>query len=615
MLLFLEIHRNYTKHLICEFLVNRQIFTGFRAKMREILLLVIATVAVVSGVDEWWHSAIIYQIYPRSFKDSNGDGVGDINGITSKLPYLKDIGVDAIWLSPIFLSPMLDFGYDITDYKKIAPEYGTMEDFNRLMAEAKKLGLRVVLDYVINHTSNESEWFIKSTQRDPNYADYYIWAHGKPDPKNPDYLGPPNNWVSVFRKSAWEYNVQRGQYYLHQFAVGQPDLNFRNAKVVEEMKDVLRFWLDKGVSGIRIDAINHLYEVDPANYDGHYPDEPLSGAPGATPEDYNYLNHIYTKDQNETYNIVYDLKVVLDQYTEKQNDSKIILTEAYADLPKIMRYYGDKNHNGSVPFNFFYLTELNNKSNARDMKMTIDKWMTHMPTGKVANWVNGNHDQSRLASKFGIDRVDVMNMLALVLPGITITYQGEEIGMTDGHVSWKDTKDPQACNTEDPINYWKSSRDPARTPFHWDASANAGFSTASATWLPVADNYQTVNVAVEKAAAKSHYKFYKELVAVKRLPAVRSGDLEVRAICENVLTVARFLPGHPVVVGVINLYDAEIPVDLSDLHLLPRDLQVEASGTYCKLEKGDKIQKGRVTMSPHCALVLSSSQNCCSAPK
>ncbi|XP_035457133.2 maltase A3 [Spodoptera frugiperda] len=583
--------------------------------MRKILLLVIATAAAVSGVDEWWHSAVIYQIYPRSFKDSNGDGIGDINGITSKLPYLKDIGVDAIWLSPIFLSPMFDFGYDITDYKKIAPEYGTMEDFNKLMAEAKKLGLRVVLDYVINHTSNDSEWFIKSTQRDPNYADYYIWAHGKPDPKNPDYLGPPNNWVSVFRKSAWEYNVQRGQYYLHQFAVGQPDLNFRNAKVVEEMKDVLRFWLEKGVSGIRIDAVNHLYEVDPANHDGHYPDEPLSGAPGATPEDYNYLNHIYTKDQNETYNIVYDLKVILDQYTEKQNDSKIMLTEAYADLPKIMRYYGDKNRNGSVPFNFFYMTELTNKSNARDIKMAIDKWMTHMPAGKVANWVNGNHDQSRLASKFGVDRVDVMNMLALILPGITITYQGEEIGMTDGHISWKDTKDPQACNTEDPVNYYKSSRDPARTPFHWDATANAGFSTGSSTWLPVADNYQTVNVAVEKAAAKSHFKFYKEVVAVKRLPAVRSGDLEVRALCENVIAVARYLPGHPVVVGVINLFDAEIPVDLNSIHLLPRDLQVEASGAYCKLEKGDKVQKGKVTMSPHCALVLSSTQNCCAAPK
>ncbi|KAH9634240.1 hypothetical protein HF086_012702 [Spodoptera exigua] len=458
--------------------------------MRKILLLVLATAAAVSGVDEWWRSAVIYQIYPRSFKDSNGDGIGDINGITSKLPYLKDTGVDAIWLSPIFLSPMFDFGYDITDYKKIAPEYGTMEDFDKLMAEAKKLGLRVILDYVINHTSNESEWFIKSAQNDPNYADYY---------------------VSVFRKSAWEYNTERGQYYLHQFAVAQPDLNFRNAKVVEEMKDVLRFWLDKGVSGIRIDAVNHLFEVDPANYDGHYPDEPLSGAAGATPEDYSYLNHIYTKDQNETYDIVYDLKVILDQYTEKQNDSKVMLTEAYADLPRIMRYYGDKNRNGS----------------------------------------NGNHDQSRLASKFGVDRVDIMNMLALILPGITVTYQGEELGMTDGHVSWEDTKDPQACNTEDPINYWKSSRDPARTPFHWDATANAGFSTASSTWLPVADNYKT---------------FYKEVVATKRLPAVRSGDLEVRALCDNVVAVAR-----------------------------------------------EKLQKGQVTMSPHCALVLSSSQNCCSA--
>uniref|UniRef100_A0A2A4JCN0 alpha-glucosidase n=1 Tax=Heliothis virescens TaxID=7102 RepID=A0A2A4JCN0_HELVI len=575
------------------------------------LLVVVAAAASVSCVDVWWESAVVYQIYPRSFKDSNGDGIGDLNGITQKLPYLKDTGIDAIWLSPMFLSPMYDFGYDIADYRKIAPEYGTMEDFDALMAAAKKLGIRVVLDYVPNHTSNESDWFVKSAQRDPNYADYYIWAHGKPDPKNPDYVGPPNNWISVFRKSAWEYNSVRGQYYLHQFVIGQPDLNYRSVKVREEMKDVLRFWLEKGVSGFRIDAVNMLYEVDPANFNGQYPDEPLSGTPGLSLDDYDYLSHIYTRDQNETYDLIYDWRAVLDEYTTKHNESKIMMTEAYTKLPRMMRYYGDKTRNGSIPFNFLYLGELHNKSNAREIKTVIDKWMAYMPAGKVANWVNGNHDQSRLASRFGTDRIDAMNMLALILPGITVTYQGEEIGMTDGFVSWKDTKDPQACNTDDPINYWKSSRDPARTPFHWDSNTSAGFSTNAVTWLPVADNYPSVNLAAQMSATKSHYKFYKDVVGVKRLPAVRSGDLDVRALCESVLAVARLLPGHPVVVGVINLSDKEIAVDLSSMRLLPQQLQVETSGTTCSLEKGTKVQKESVTMPGHCALVLTSVEKCC----
>ncbi|XP_047020609.1 maltase A1-like [Helicoverpa zea] len=580
--------------------------------MREFSLLVmVALAASVSCVDNWWKSAVVYQIYPRSFKDSNGDGIGDLNGITQKLSYLKDTGIDAIWLSPMFQSPMYDFGYDIADYRKIAPEYGTMEDFDALMAAAKKLGIRVILDYVPNHTSNESDWFVKSAQRDPNYADYYIWAHGKPDPKNPDYVGPPNNWVSVFRKSAWEYNSVRGQYYLHQFVIGQPDLNYRSAKVREEMKDVLRFWLEKGVSGFRIDAVNMLYEVDPSNFNGQYPDEPVSGAAGLTPEDYDYLSHIYTRDQNETYDLIYDWRAVLDEYTEKHNESKIMMTEAYTKLPRMMRYYGDQTRNGSIPFNFLYLGELNNQSSAREIKTVIDKWMAYMPAGKVANWVNGNHDQSRLASRFGTDRVDAMNMLALILPGISVTYQGEELGMTDGYVSWKDTKDPQACNTDDPVNYWKSSRDPARTPFHWDANTSAGFSTSSSTWLPVADNYNTVNLAAQMAAAKSHYKFYKDVVAVKRLPAVRSGDLDVRALCESVLAVARLLPGHPVVIGIMNLSDKEVPVDLSSMHLLPQQLQVETAGIKCSLEKGAKVSKENVTMPSHCALVLTSLQKCC----
>ena len=582
-----------------------------------LLLLVASTLAsslagvLASDSDglSWWRAARVYQIYPRSFMDSDGDGIGDLNDITSKLPYLSDLGADAIWLSPIFLSPMYDFGYDISDYRQIAPEYGTMGDFDNMMAEAKKLGIRVILDYVPNHTSNESEWFVKSARREPGYENYYVWADGVKDGNG--NLQPPNNWVSIFRKSAWEYNAVRGQYYLHQFVIGQPDLNYREPKVQQEMKDVLRFWLDKGVSGFRVDAINIMYEVDSKDYDGRYPDEPLSGNANAGPDDYEYLDHIYTKDLSETYDVVYDWRDVLNEYIEKQGEYKIMMTEAYTDLDLMIKYYGDGKRNGSIPFNFSFLQDVTNHSNARDIKTAIDKWMLYKPVDEPANWVNGNHDQSRLASRQGTDRVDAMNMLSLLLPGVSITYQGEEIGQTDGYVSWEDTKDPQACNTDDPINYWKKSRDPNRTPYQWDSSRNAGFSNASATWLPVADNYKTVNLAAQQQATKSHYKFYKDVAAVKKTAAVQEGDLDSRALSTSVLIVTRLLPGAPGVVGVVNLSDQEQTVDLSPLRLVPSQLQVVASGIDCKLEKGTKVDKSSIAVSAHCAIALETTTNCC----
>ncbi|KOB65652.1 Alpha amylase, partial [Operophtera brumata] len=611
------------------------------------------------------------------------------------------MGVDAIWLSTIYLSPMYDFGYDITDYRAIAPEYGTMEDFDELMVEAKRLGIRVVLDFVPNHTSNESEWFIKSARRDSGYEDYYIWANGTEDAQGARQ--PPNNWISIFRKSAWEFNAVRGQYYLHQFVIGQPDLNYRSAKVQQEMKDVLSFWLEKGVSGFRVDAINMMYEVDADNYGGLYPNEPLSGDATATPDDYDYLDHIYTRNLEETYDVVFSWRDLLEEFTQRDGESKVMMTEAYADLPLMIKYYGNAQNDGSVPFNFLFLEQLSSRATARDMKMTVDEWMTYMPDGKTANWVlRGTtvNDGSvpfnflfleQLSSratardmKMTVDewmtympdgktanwvlrgttvndgsvpfnflfleqlssratardmKMTVVEWMTYmpdgktanwVLRGTTVNdgsvpfnflfleqlsswatardmkmtvdeicllaslvgvqcasccFQGEELGMTDGQVSWEDTKDPQACNTDDPVNYWMKSRDPTRTPYHWDASANAGFSTNASTWLPVADNYLTVNLAAQMAATNSHYKFYKDVVAIKKSPAVSYGDLDTRAITENVLSVIRLMPNEPVVVALINLGDVAEAVDLSSAQLLPSALTVIATGVDCTLNK------------------------------
>lgn len=336
---------------------------------------------------DWWQTASFYQIYPRSFKDSNGDGIGDLNGITEKLTYLNEIGVQGFWLSPIFKSPMADFGYDISDFYNIQPEYGTMEDFDRLVARATELNLKVILDFVPNHSSDENEWFIKSAARDPEYEDFYVWHPGRPNPTDPSKPLPPNNWISVFRFSAWTWNEQRKEYYLHQFLFKQPDLNYRNPKVVEKMKSVLKFWLDRGVAGFRIDAVPHLFEVA-RNENGNFPDEPISGETN-DPNDWNYLKHIYTTNQNETLDMVYQWRALLDEYQlNNGGDTKIMMTEAYTSIETTMKYYTNGTVNGShIPFNFYIITDLSNSSNAYDFKRVTDIWMNNIPKGYSANWV------------------------------------------------------------------------------------------------------------------------------------------------------------------------------------------------------------------------------------
>jgi alpha-glucosidase len=336
---------------------------------------------------DWWKTAAFYQIYPRSYKDSNDDGIGDLNGITNMLPYVMDIGIKAFWLSPIFKSPMADFGYDISDFYKIQPEYGTMEDFELLLQRAKIFNLKVILDFVPNHSSNESDFFAKSVRREPGFENFYMWHPGKPNPVNGTRPLPPNNWVSMFRYSAWQWNDERKEYYYHAFLPQQPDLNYRNPKVVDEMKNVLRFWLDKGVDGFRIDAVPSLFEVS-ADSGGNYPDEPKSGNTD-DPNDPAYLNHIYTQDQTETIDMVYQWRAVMDEYQKLHGgDTRIIMTETYSPIDVVMQYYGNETVNGAhIPFNFQLIMNTHNDSNAADFKRVIDLWMDKMPKNRTPNWV------------------------------------------------------------------------------------------------------------------------------------------------------------------------------------------------------------------------------------
>lgn len=365
--------------------------------------------------DNWWRHEVFYQIYPRSFKDSNGDGIGDLKGITSKLPYFVETGITAIWLSPIYSSPMVDFGYDISDYRDIYPDYGTLDDFDELIATANQLGIKVILDFVPNHSSDKHEWFKKSAARVSGYEDFYVWEDGTEENGE---RKPPNNWVSVFSGSAWQWHEERKQFYLRQFTKGQPDLNYRNPAVLQAMDAVLTYWLKRGVSGFRIDAVNYVFE------DKQLRDEPLSGAT-SDPNSVDYLNHIYTRNQEENYGLIQHWRKLLDDYSEKYGGpARIMMTEGYAELPQVMEFYEDENgvQGANFPFNFDFITELNSESTAQDFVFTIQRWLIYMPPGHSANWVMGNHDNPRVASRYGAKSVDAMNMLLMTLPGIGITY-------------------------------------------------------------------------------------------------------------------------------------------------------------------------------------------------
>nr|AAY55205.1 IP13460p [Drosophila melanogaster] len=435
--------------------------------------------------------AQFYQIYPRSYKDSDGDGIGDLQGIISKLDYLKEIGVTATWLSPIYSSPMADFGYDISDFFDIQPEYGTLADFDELIAEAKKRNIKIILDFVPNHSSDENVWFQKSVKREKGYEDYYMWHDGYVNATT-GKREPPSNWLQAFRGSAWEWNDERQQYYLHQFAVKQPDLNYRNPAVVAQMKRVLTYWLDRGVAGFRMDAVPWCFEVLP-DADGRYPDEPLSGYTD-DPDDSSYLKHIYTQDLRETVEMVFQWRTLLDDYQRIHGgDTRVIMVETYSGLDYVMQFYGNRTTKGAqMPFNFQFIIGGNGDKNNTQLNATgfvkiISSWLSQMPAGQTANWVMGNHDQRRVGSRYGENRIDLMNMLQMFLPGVSITYQGEELGMTDLDISWEDSRDPAACNSNSDI-YEQFTRDPARTPFQWSDEANAGFSTNATTWLPINPN-------------------------------------------------------------------------------------------------------------------------------
>jgi alpha-glucosidase len=440
----------------------------------------------------WWQRGIVYQIYPRSFQDSSGNGIGDLAGIRYRLDYLHWLGVDAVWISPIYPSPMVDTGYDVADYCAIDPVFGSLEDFDALTARAHQLGQRVILDFVPNHTSDQHPWFqeSRSSRRSPK-RNWYIWRDAAPDG------GPPNNWRSNFGGSGWEWDEATGQYYYHAFLKEQPDLNWRNPEVRHAMYDVLRFWLRRGVDGFRVDVIWHLVK------DEEFRDNPPNPGYGPDDPDIRQFLQVYSCDRPEVHAVIAEMRKVIDEF-----EDRVLIGEIYLPLERLVTYYGEDLTGAHLPFNFQLIESA---WNAQGIQRMIREYENALPVGGWPNWVLSNHDQPRIASRIGTDQARVAALLLLTLRGTPTLYYGDEIGLEKVPVPPDQVHDPWEKN-EPGLGV---GRDPNRTPMQWDSSHGAGFTTRR-PWLPVAADYRERNVAVMKQDPSSILSLYRRLLDLRR---------------------------------------------------------------------------------------------------
>lgn len=464
----------------------------------------------------WWERGVIYQIYPRSFQDSDGDGVGDLAGIEMRLDYLVDLGVDALWLSPIFPSPMADFGYDVSDYVGVDPLFGSLEDFDRLLAAAHRRGLKLLLDFVPNHSSDRHPWFVESrSSRDNPKRDWYIWR----DPARDG--GPPNNWISDFGGSSWEWDEPTGQYYLHAFLKEQPDLNWRNPEVRSAMLDVMRFWFDRGVDGFRIDVLWHMVKAE------GLPDNPPNPDYRPGMGEMNRVLQLHSTDQPEVHDLAAEMRALADQFGDR-----LLVGEIYLPVERLVRYYGVGEPGVHLPFNF-QLIDL--PWDAGAIGDAIRNYEKTLPKGGWPNWVLGNHDRPRIATKVGEAQARVAAMLLLTLRGTPTIYYGDEIGMADVPVPTEEVKDPRELR-EPGIGL---GRDPVRTPMAWDGTPHAGFSSGK-PWLPLHVDWPIRNVEAENSKPASMLGLYRALLGLRRAePALSVGSIELVDAGRDVLAYER----------------------------------------------------------------------------
>lgn len=460
---------------------------------------------------------MVYQIYPRSFQDSDGDGVGDLAGIRSRLDYVAGLGVDAIWLSPIFPSPMADFGYDVADYCGIEPLFGDMAAFDDLLAQVHARGLKLLLDFVPNHSSDQHPWFVESrASRANSKRDWYIWRDAAPDG------GPPNNWISDFGGSAWEWDAATGQYYLHAFLKEQPDLNWRNPELRQAMMDVLRFWFDRGVDGFRIDVLWHIVKHE------DLPDNPANPAWTPAVRDRDRLIQMHSTDQPEAHALSADMRRVADEYGDR-----VLIGEIFLPNDRLARWYGTPEQpQVHLPFNF-QLVE--NDWSAATLRRTIAAYEASLPTFGWPNWVLGSHDAPRIAARIGEAQARVAAMLLLALRGTPTLYQGDEVGIGEVTIPPERMRDPQHLRQPE----LDIGRDRSRTPMPWSDAPFAGFSSVE-PWLPLNDDWPVRNVAAQKQDGGSLLRFYRELLRLRReQPALSIGAFALTDAEEDVLSFVR----------------------------------------------------------------------------
>ncbi len=552
--------------------------------------------------DAWWKHSVLYEIYPRSFQDSNGDGIGDIRGIERRLHYLKDLGVGAIWITPMYPSPQVDFGYDIADYKAIDPQYGTMADFDRLLHTAQAQGIRVIMDIVLNHTSDQNPWFkaSRSARTDPK-RDWYIWRNGVVGPDGK--LGPPNNWQSWFGGSAWQFDPSTNQFYYHYFYRQQPDLNWRNPEVRKAMYDVMRFWLDKGVSGFRMDAVSRLLE-DPNLHDDPY-------LPGTNAFGDRNIQHKYTDDLPENHEIFRELRELADSYPSKP----VLIAEAdEPNIAALSKLYGEHGDEVQLPMDF-QIADVNALDAAKFRRLFGE--VETNPADGWPEWFFSNHDQVRQWERYSAlaqndhDRLQIaklMAVLALTPRGTYQIYYGEELGM-------RTTEPTRKQDVRDPIGItgWpkEKGRDGERTPMQWSAAApNAGFTLPTSTpWLPIPPTARTVNVESEQKDPASLLNFYKSLLRLRSAePALVHGDyLGLDAGNPDVLAFARrnpsgAAPARPVIVALnMSAEPHTVSLDLAAQHLPTRSATVlESNFTGHNF----KLDPGHLELPPFGAAVL-----------
>ena len=537
----------------------------------------------------WWRDGIIYQIYPRSFADSNHDGLGDLPGITGKLDYLADLGADALWLSPIYPSPDKDFGYDVSDYVDIDPRFGTLADFDLLLSEAHRRGIRIVLDLVLNHSSDQHAWFQESrSSRDNDKADWYLWQ------PSPDFSassgangrnrkGIPNNWRSAFGGHAWTYVPERDQYYYHMFAAGQPDLNWRNPEVRAVMLDVVRFWLERGVDGFRLDVFNMYFKDDQLR------DNPSK--PGLRAFDRQH--HIYDCDQPEMVSLLQELRVLLDEFPERYAVGETF----FPTDEKLKRYCGEDKLHAAFNFNFMWSPF----DPAKLIKPILDWEALYAGHELWPNYVLGNHDAPRMATRYSKNesdaRIKVMMALLLTLRGTPFLYYGDEIGMRDIALNRSEILDPPGKR------YWPfyKGRDGCRSPMQWDYTAYAGFSSAK-PWLPVHPNYRVRNVESQQADPGSMLNFTRTITKLRREnPALHRGDFKLLTVDpKDTLAYLRQTPGQTILVA-LNFKDR-----MADIHEIPEGKWKLLFSSVPDTNEGNAHPIYHVQLNPFEVLILES---------